>query len=222
MKDAVYVLSENMQIERGVFEQIKKFDDLSNPKVLKSMNSTCKIVEVVTSPASPSPTQSSSSTVLKDTPRSSKEPSAETAGRVAYAEHDDVHSSAPTPCANSLILGKRPSRQRETNNKRRRGEWGHDSDDEDEKPPHTISTNPVEKLEKIAVPDNRHKGPCSYELCPNPTHSSGGGFKIVTQDTKAGQHAMAIRARTIPITAPSEAIAHKFCFTLLRFIYTAP
>jgi len=34
--------------------------------------------------------------------------------------------------------------------------------------------------------DTRNKGPCSYEHCPNPTHSSGGGFKVVSMDTKAG------------------------------------
>jgi len=39
--------------------------------------------------------------------------------------------------------------------------------------------------EKVAL-ETRHKGPCSYEHCPNPTHSSGGGFKFVTEDTKAG------------------------------------
>jgi hypothetical protein len=39
--------------------------------------------------------------------------------------------------------------------------------------------------EKIAT-DTRQKGPCSYESCPNPHHSSGGGFKVVTSETKAG------------------------------------
>lgn len=39
-----------------------------------------------------------------------------------------------------------------------------------------------------AVPpaDTRQKGPCSYEHCPNPNHSSGGGFKVVSDETKAG------------------------------------
>ena len=38
----------------------------------------------------------------------------------------------------------------------------------------------------VPPPDTRHKGPCSYEYCPNPTHSSGGGFKVVSDETKAG------------------------------------
>ena len=45
------------------------------------------------------------------------------------------------------------------------------------------------KMDSSAKPpssDNRQKGPCSYELCPNPTHSSGGGFKVVSHETKAG------------------------------------
>jgi hypothetical protein len=37
-----------------------------------------------------------------------------------------------------------------------------------------------------AMLETRQKGPCSYEQCPNPYHSSGGGFKVVTNDTKAG------------------------------------
>jgi len=89
-----------------------------------------------------------------------------------------VHSSAPTPCANSLMIGKRPSRQREAAIKRRRTEWVTADESEEEE------VGACEK-EKV-LSDTRYKGPCSYHLCPNPTHSSGGGFKIVTQDTKAG------------------------------------
>jgi hypothetical protein len=43
----------------------------------------------------------------------------------------------------------------------------------------------------IPGPDSRHKGPCSYEHCPNPHHSSGGGFKVVTAETKAGNRCWA-------------------------------
>lgn len=165
----------------------RNLKDMSNPKVLKSMNSSCKMVEVVTSPASPSHS-TTSSTALKDTPRPNKEPSIEPTRRASHTGEDDVQSSAPTPCANTVILGKRPSRQRDSTNKRRRNEWGHESEDEDDKSVQSATANSAsEKVDRTIVPDNRHKGPCSYELCPNPTHSSGGGFKIVTQDTKAGR-----------------------------------
>mmetsp|Transcript_42785 Transcript_42785/g.100574 ORF Transcript_42785/g.100574 Transcript_42785/m.100574 type:complete len:474 (+) Transcript_42785:210-1631(+) len=190
MKQAGWEMPEVIQMERTDPED-RNLKDMSNPKVLKSMNSSCKMVEVVTSPASPSHS-TTSSTALKDTPRPNKEPSIEPTRRASHTGEDDVQSSAPTPCANTVILGKRPSRQRDSTNKRRRNEWGHESEDEDDKSVQSATANSAsEKVDRTIVPDNRHKGPCSYELCPNPTHSSGGGFKIVTQDTKAGHRSWA-------------------------------
>lgn len=103
--------------------------------------------------------------------------------RVAIADDEPTLAAAGEVAEEA---SGRPSRQCKKINLVPHPESSNASDVDDDDEMSERATPKQDKNVKPVALDTRQKGPCSYEHCPNPNHSSGGGFKVVTGETKAG------------------------------------
>uniref|UniRef100_A0A6U4VLM6 Ig-like domain-containing protein n=1 Tax=Hemiselmis andersenii TaxID=464988 RepID=A0A6U4VLM6_HEMAN len=173
-----------------VFKPVNAQDQVGQRSPARDSTSPC-------TPPPPSAPSSGTSDPLKvcDTPHPDKTPSENGIGQKrAFGFVDSSASEAETAMAEEEQRTSRPSRHsRDMAIKKMRAdgaaEDGYSTDratssrdtrrQADARPPAASPT-------KTATPADRSKGPCSYEQCPNPNHSSGGGFKVVSHETKAG------------------------------------